>query len=209
MIAVVDYEAGNLTSVAAAVRKLGHECLITSEPAAVHDAERVVFPGVGAAGSAMRNLSKLALADCIREYVAGGRPFLGICVGFQLLFERSEEDDTDCLGILPGRVVRFPPSLRGPDGRPLKVPQIGWNRAEFHGSHPVWHGVAAGSEFYFVHSYFPVPRAEDICATTAYGIEFASGVCRGNVAAFQFHPEKSGRPGLKLLDNFCRWDPSA
>jgi glutamine amidotransferase len=209
MIAIVDYEAGNLTSVAAALETLGFAAVITSDPAAIAAAERIVFPGVGAAGSAMHNLHRLGLAAPLRQAVAAGKPFLGICLGFQILFEHSAEDDgVDLLGVFPGRVVRFADGMFEGGLGPLKVPQMGWNLASFRGAHPVWHDLPAGSEFYFVHSYYPEPDPADICATTVYGTTFASGVARGNVVAFQFHPEKSGRPGLQLLRNFCTWSPT-
>ena len=209
MIAVVDYRAGNLTSVANALSYLGHRFVVTSEPAAVARSERIVFPGVGAAGEAMRHLRELGLAPVLREAVECGKPFLGICLGYQILFEHSVENDTPCLGILPGDVVPFPSDLRDPaTDRPLKVPEMGWNEAVFRGRHPVWNDVPTGSEFYFVHSYYPEPEPGAVCAKTDYGVEYASGVAVGSLVAFQFHPEKSGRPGLTLLDGFCRWAPS-
>lgn len=208
MIAIVDYRAGNLTSVAAAVSALGHEGVITSDPAVIREATRIIFPGVGAAGAAMASLTDLGLCDPLRDAVAAGVPFLGICLGYQVLFEHSDEDGgVDCLGILPGRVARFADDLPGDGGRPLKVPQMGWNGAAFRGEHPVWHDVPDAAEFYFVHSYHPVPEPAHVAAVTEYGIAFASGVRTGNLVAFQFHPEKSGHPGLKLLDNFCCWCP--
>jgi len=209
MIAIVDYRAGNLTSVAAAVDKLGFEGKVTSDPADIAAAERVIFPGVGAAESAMANLHGMGLAGPLLHAIASGKPFLGICIGFQLLFEYSAEDGgVDCLGALQGRVVRFADDLHeGDDEQALKVPHMGWNHVTFTRRHPVWEGVPTDAEFYFVHSYHPIPIAEDVVGTTVYGIEFASAVARHHLVAFQFHPEKSGRPGLKLLDNFCRWNP--
>lgn len=210
MIAVVDYRAGNLTSVANALTFLGHRFVVTSEPAVVARSERIVFPGVGAAGEAMRHLGELGLSSVLRAAVEGGKPFLGICLGYQILFGHSVENDTPCLGILPGEVVPFPEDLRDPrTGRPLKVPEMGWNQVVFRGRHPVWDDVPAGSEFYFVHSYYPEPDPSVVCATTDHGVEYASGVAAGSLVAFQFHPEKSGRPGLRLLDGFCKWDTGA
>jgi glutamine amidotransferase len=208
MIAIVDYKAGNLTSVAAAVDALGFDSRITSDPADIADAKRIIFPGVGAAGAAMHHLTDLGLIEPIRQAVADGKPFLGICLGYQVLFETSDEDGgVDCLGVLEGRVVRFPDDMHDPgDPLPLKIPQMGWNEARFLADHPVFRDVPEGSEFYFVHSYYPQPTPEDVAAKTVYGIEFASGVARDSLVAFQFHPEKSGRPGLKLLENFCRWN---
>ena len=210
MIAIVDYRAGNLTSVARALRYLGHDCVITAAAAELRRAERLIFPGVGAAGAGMQALTELGLGDAIRAAVAAGKPFLGICLGYQVLFESSAEDQVECLGVLPGRVVRFPDNLReSPESRPLKIPHMGWNRVRFLRPHPVWAGVPDDSEFYFVHSYFPVPPPERVCATADYGLTFAAGCCRDNLVAFQFHPEKSGAPGLRLLENFCRWTPTA
>jgi glutamine amidotransferase len=209
MIAIVDYRAGNLTSVAAAVDKLGFAGTVTSDPADIAAAERVIFPGVGAAESAMANLHQMGLAQPLLDAIHGGKPFLGICIGFQLLFEHSDEDGgVDCLGALPGRVVRFADNMtEGDDPQPLKVPHMGWSHVTFTRQHPVWDGVPQDAEFYFVHSFHPVPNPEDVAGTSVYGIQFASAVARDNLVATQFHPEKSGRPGLKLLDNFCRWNP--
>lgn len=210
MIAIVDYRAGNLTSVAAAVAKLGFAGKVTSDPADIAAADRVIFPGVGAAESAMANLHQMGLVEPLLAAIHGGKPFLGICIGFQLLFEHSDEDGgVACLGALPGRVVRFADDLHeGGDPQPLKVPHMGWNHVTFTCRHPVWEGVPEDAEFYFVHSYHPIPSPEIVAGTTVYGIEFASVVARDNLVASQFHPEKSGRPGLRMLDNFCRWNPS-
>ncbi|MCF7854176.1 MAG: imidazole glycerol phosphate synthase subunit HisH [Candidatus Pacebacteria bacterium] len=208
MIAIIDYEAGNLASVRRALRFLGHPSTITSEADEIRAADRVVFPGVGAAGEAMRQLRESGLGDVVRDVIAAGTPFLGICLGYQVLFEHSDENDVDCLSVFPGRVVRFPDDLHDAKGRgPLKVPEMGWNEVRFKGDHPLWNEVPEGSEFYFVHSFYPSPKDDVVCATTTYGIEYACGVTQKNVVAFQFHPEKSGRPGLRLLKNFCEWVP--
>jgi glutamine amidotransferase len=208
MLAIIDYRAGNLTSVRLAFEALGIEAQITDDPAAVRRASRVVFPGVGAAGAAMENVRRLGIGDAIRDAIAAGTPFLGICVGTQILFDASEEDGgTTCLGVLPGRVRLFRPS----DARD-KVPHMGWNQVAFRPPvHPVLDGLAGGSEFYFVHSYYPDPaRPEDARGVTDYaGTTFASIVGRGNLLATQFHPEKSGRTGMRLLANFARWDGRA
>jgi glutamine amidotransferase len=157
----------------------------------------------------MANLRRLGLAEPLRQAVNAGKPFLGICLGFQILFEHSDEDGgVDLLGIFPGRVVRFADGMREGGEGPLKVPHMGWNQAAFRGDHPVWRDLPPASEFYFVHSYYPQPQAGHIGAETTYGIRFASGVARGSVVAFQFHPEKSGRPGLQLLRNFLSWSPA-
>ena len=203
MIAIVDYKAGNLTSVRLAFKALGVEAEVTSDPEKVKTAERVVFPGVGAAGAAMKNLDALGLADALKEVAAGGTPFLGICLGTQILFERSEEDGgTKTLGILPGSVPRFETADRWE-----KVPEIGWNQVRIVRGHPLLDGIKDGTEFYFVHSYYPKPAdpALVIGETEYAGVRFASMVGRGNVAATQFHPEKSGRIGLRLLKNFLTW----
>jgi imidazole glycerol-phosphate synthase subunit HisH len=204
MIAIVDYRAGNLTSVKRALEHLGHrDCEITDNPDKIRAAERVILPGVGAAGATMENLRALGLAEVLRRDVAAaGKLFLGICIGIQVLFERSEEDSAACLGILRGEVRRYPNSM---DGRPLKVPQIGWNRVRQVRGHPIFAGVPDGAHCYFVNSYYPVPSEPSIAiAECEYGVPFAAAVAHNNVIATQFHLEKSGAAGLKLLDNFCR-----
>lgn len=208
MIAVIDYEAGNLASVHRALRHLGCDSTVTADADTIRRAGRVIFPGVGAAGQAMSNLRRTGLGQVIRDVIAQGTPFLGICLGYQVLFEHSQEDDCRCLAVLEGNVVRFPDGLSEPgEGRTLKIPEMGWNAVRFNTTHPLWQGIPADSEFYFVHSYYPEPAPQAVCATTDYGVTFASGVAVRNLAAFQFHPEKSGRPGLKLLENFCNWQP--
>lgn len=204
MVAIIDYEAGNLTSVALAVKHLGVEGLVTRDPAVVDGAERVIFPGQGAAGSAMANLKRLGLEAPLRRAIADGRPVLGICIAHQLIFEHSAEDGgVDCLGLLPGRVIRFDFG-----GRRVKIPQMGWNAVTPRRDHPVLEGFAAGWECYFVHSYYPVPAdpALTVAETEYEGLTFASMVGRDNLVAMQFHPEKSGRAGLTLLRNFLEWD---
>ena len=203
MIAIVDYKAGNLTSVKRALEHLGHKCEITDRAERVVGAERVILPGVGAAGATMENLRELGLVDVLRNDVAGaGKPFLGICIGIQVLLDHSEEDDAECLGVIAGRVARYPRSI---DGRPLKVPQIGWNRVRQARPHPVFAGVPDNTHFYFVNSYYPILDDPTMTlATCDYGVPFAAAAVSGNVVATQFHLEKSGAAGLKLLDNFCR-----
>lgn len=204
MIAIVDYKAGNLTSVKLAFDAIGVEAAITDRPDEILKAERVVFPGVGAAGASMRHLSELKLVDVLRTVVARGTPFLGICVGMQILFDRSEEDGgTSTLGFIPGEVRLFRPSSPAD-----KVPQIGWNAVSFQRSHPVFAGVVNETEFYFVHSYYPttINPADRVGVTEYAGVEFTSIVGRGNLVATQFHIEKSGRIGLKVFENFSRWD---
>lgn len=206
MIAIIDYKAGNLTSVKLACDTIGAEAEITSAPEKILSADRVIFPGVGAAGAAMRNLTGLGLAPVVRQAVAQGRPFLGICLGTQIVFDRSEEDGgVDCLGLVPGTVRLFRPASRLD-----KVPQMGWNSVRWVRPHPVFAGIEPDSEFYFVHSYYPAPaEAGYTIGETEYaGTTFASAVGRGSLVATQFHPEKSGRIGLKLLENFARWNGS-
>jgi glutamine amidotransferase len=204
-VAVIDYQAGNLRSVETALRHLGAEFRVTGRPEEALRAERLLVPGVGEARAAMEVLDPAGLGEAIREFVRSGRPTLGICLGAQVIFERSEERSTPCLGILPGEVRRFPPSLRRAG---LKVPHMGWNRVLRRGSHALLAGVPDGSYFYFVHSFYPHPTDPMlVLAECDYGLRFAAGVGRGNLAAFQFHPEKSGAPGLRLLANFLSWEP--
>ncbi|MFH0809995.1 MAG: imidazole glycerol phosphate synthase subunit HisH [Pseudomonadota bacterium] len=206
MIAIPDYGAGNLTSVERAVRRLGFPCLVTRDPTAIMQAERIIFPGVGAAGKAMEALRALKLDQVLSSALAAGKPILGICLGCQIILDTSEENGARCLGLLPGRAVRFPESL-SESGERLKVPHMGWNSLSPRRAHPVLAELDPGHEFYFVHSYFPTPASPDaVFAVTRHGVEFPSVVGTGSLIAFQFHPEKSGEPGLKLLANFCRWN---
>ena len=204
MIAIVDYKAGNLTSVRLALEHIGAAAEITGDPARILAAERVIFPGVGAAAEAMRNLRELRLLEPLRAVVSQGTPFLGICLGTQVIFEFSEENGgTPCVGLIPGTVKRFTPS------DPMcKIPQMGWNTVEFKTAHPLFGGIEDSSEFYFVHSYYPAPSDPAyVSGETDYAdVRFASIVAKGNLFATQFHPERSGRIGLKLLENFTRWD---
>jgi imidazole glycerol-phosphate synthase subunit HisH len=203
MIAIVDYKAGNLTSVARALEHLSRKCEITDRPERLRNADHVILPGVGAAGATMENLRALGLDEVLRiDLVRAGKPFLGICIGIQVLLDRSEEDDARCLGIVAGRVMRFPAAV---DGRPLKVPQIGWNRVRQTRPHPMFRGVPDNTHFYFVNSYYPIPDdAALVTATSEHGVPFCAAIARDNVVATQFHLEKSGAAGLRLLDNFCR-----
>ncbi len=206
MIAILDYQAGNLASVKRALDHLGFECFITSDPEKVLKASRLIFPGVGAAGSAMANLKRFGLDEVLREFFRLGRPMLGICLGIQIIFEESEEDGVKGLGLLRGKVVRFPQPLYGVKGERLKVPHMGWNRVKKVKEHPLFEGIDEEHEFYFVHSFFPVPEEREvIIGVTEYGVEFVSAVAKFNLWAVQFHPEKSGRPGLRMLENFCKW----
>ena len=207
MIAIIDYKAGNLTSVQRALAFLGRDSVVTSSAAEVLAAERVIFPGVGAAGTAMFDLMRLKLDAALVEAYRTGKPILGICLGTQIVMERSEENQTRCLGIIKGEVLRFPEGISETGGRRLKVPHMGWNRVNLAREHPLFHGIHPQSEFYFVHSYYPAPRdSHNLFGETVYGIPFASVLASANLVAVQFHPEKSGRPGLRLLSNFCVWD---
>ncbi|HXG35570.1 MAG TPA: imidazole glycerol phosphate synthase subunit HisH [Dehalococcoidia bacterium] len=195
---IIDYGAGNLRSVARAVAHAGGQPLVSSDPGGLSSAEAVIMPGVGAAADTMRNLRQRGLVQPLLDYIASGRPFLGVCMGQQVLFEVSEEGgEHPCLGVLPGRVVRLPQGL--------KVPHMGWNRVRFLRPHPIFEGVPDGAYFYFVHSYYPQPRdSADTIAVADYGVEFAAAVARDNVVATQFHPEKSGGMGLRLYENFLK-----
>jgi len=204
MTVIVDYRAGNLTSVQWALEELGCPGRITADPAAVAAAERIIFPGVGAAGAAMAFLRTSGLAEALRRAARSGTPFLGICLGMQILFERSEEDDgVETLGILPGEVRRFRPA--NPRD---KVPHMGWNRVRWARAHPVLAGLPSEEYFYFVHSYYAVPtRPMDVLGVCDYaGAPFCAAVAHANLIATQFHIEKSGRAGLALLERFLRWD---
>jgi len=209
MIAIIDYDAGNLTSVARAVTYLGYTCKVTSDNAEIERSERIIFPGVGAAGSAMQSLKRLGLDNIIASQFRKGKPVLGICLGTQIIMGHSDENQVACLGLIDGSVRVFPSNIQSKGGDRLKIPHMGWNRIHVQNRHPLLEGVDAAAEFYFVHSYYPEPAdPADIIATTQYGISFASVMGFKNLAATQFHPEKSGKPGLTILKNFCRWNPS-
>jgi glutamine amidotransferase len=209
-VAIVDYGMGNLRSVAKAVEHVapGHAVRVTDDPAALDAAERVIVPGQGAMPDCMRELRARGLAEAVVR-AAGTKPFLGICIGLQMLFEHSEEGDVAGLGLLPGQVRRFPPAeMHDAQGVPLKVPHMGWNEVQQAEPHPLWNAIADGTRFYFVHSYYVEPAAPDVIAgTTHHGIAFTSAVTRANIFAVQFHPEKSAAAGLQLLKNFMQWNP--
>jgi len=200
MVSIIDYGAGNLTSVARALEHIGVTCRITNQHEEILSSERVIFPGVGAAGKAMEVIRRENLDSVIHEVIAQKKPFLGICLGAQVILGRSEEDNTSCLNIIPGTTRRF-------QDKGIKVPHMGWNNISVVRSHPLLKGVNERAQFYFVHSYYPAPeQEEDIIATTDYGSSFACIIGLDNVVATQFHLEKSGRYGLKMLENFCNWD---
>ncbi len=196
-VVIVDYGAGNLRSVAKAIEKLGRTPLVTGSPVDVRRAEAVIFPGQGASESAMTALHERGLVEPLREVIARGVPFFGVCLGLQLLLDASEEGPSPCLGVVPGRVRLLPEQV--------KRPHMGWNRVELHRDHPVFRGVESGSYFYFVHSYYADPQDESLAlGATEYGLRFCSVLARGNLVATQFHPEKSGALGLRLYEAFLK-----
>lgn len=193
MIAIIDYKAGNIASVKNALERLGSSCLVTAEPREILSADGVIFPGQGRAGAAMRELRKAKIDKLIPKIK---KPFLGICLGMQLLSEYSEEDKTKCLGVFQGKCRKFPPTL--------KTPHLGWNKVEFVKKSSLFQEVVKGAYFYFVHSYYLDAPEENVIGKTAYGFEFPSVVQKDNFFAVQFHPEKSGEAGIRLLNNFCK-----
>lgn len=207
-VAVIDYGMGNLHSIAKALQHADSsvDVRIVSEANAILEADRVVFPGVGAIGDCMRALNDSGLAAVIKT-VSATKPLLGICLGMQALLTDSEESGhCACLDIIPGHVVHFPPDLKDSSGNPLKIPHMGWNQVRQQ-PHPLWENIGQDSRFYFVHSYYAVPNnASVISATAEYPEPFACAVARENIFAVQFHPEKSQAVGLQLLKNFLRWD---
>ena len=205
MIAIIDYEAGNLTSVARALTHLGYKNEITSTAETILSAERIIFPGVGAAKATMQTLQKRGLNQVLADFFRTGKPMLGICIGIQILFEHSEEEDAECLNLLPGCVKKYPATDTETQTETLKVPQIGWNEVYQTKQHAIFEGVPNPAHFYFVNSYYPEPETEDIViGKTKYGLEFCSAIAHDNLIATQFHLEKSGRVGLKMLNNFLR-----
>lgn len=204
MIAIVDYKAGNLTSVKRALDHLGLKSCITPDPQMVAQAERIIFPGVGHAGTAMAVLKERGLDEALRTAFRAGTPILGTCVGAQIILSHSEEGDTPCLGLLAGDCARF-----RPDDPALKVPHMGWNEVSRRPGkdHPVLRGVPDGAEFYFVHSYYLRPAdADAVVATAEHGVRFPAIIGQRNLVATQFHSEKSGLVGLEILKNFAVWD---
>lgn len=205
MIAIIDYKAGNLTSVARALQNIGKDYLITDKIEKLEAASHIIFPGVGAAGEAMANLKERQLDNWLREWIKTGKPLLGICLGTQIILDSSEENETPCVGLVAGSTKRFPDNMIS-EGRALKIPHMGWNSVQLQREHPVFANIPAGAEFYFVHSYYPAPSQESVVlGVTDYGIEFCSVLAVKNLVAMQFHPEKSGKPGLQILRNFCDW----
>jgi glutamine amidotransferase len=201
MIAIIDYGMGNLRSVSKAFEAVGHQAVVTRDARVIGNASHVVLPGVGAFGDCMANIEQYGLVEPIRTAIQSGKPFLGICLGLQLLFTESEEFGPHRgLDIIPGKVRRFE------SGQGLKVPHMGWNQVHVQRACPMFDGIADGSDWYFVHSYFVDPSDKQLAATTTtYGISFVSSVWRDNIVACQFHPEKSQTVGLRLIKNFGEW----
>ncbi len=194
-VVVIDYQSGNLRSVAKALEAVGAQPVVTEEPSQVASADAVILPGVGSGPAAMQALESRGLVAPIKEFLNQGRPFLGVCLGLQLLLDRTEEGDAPCMGVVPGQVKRLPAGL--------KVPHMGWNSVEVVVDHPVFKGVPPSSFFYFVHSYYAAPDdTGGVAGTTSYGLPFCSAYARDNLVATQFHPEKSGTVGLQIYRNF-------
>ena len=201
MIGVIDYGAGNLRSVCNSLKKLSVNSTLIRSPEDIKDISSIIFPGVGSFGDSSEQLKKQRLFDPIKSWLKEDRPFLGICIGFQMLFEKSDESpNSDGFGVIPGKVVRFP------EENSLKVPHMGWNEIKFeNSSDPIWQGIKTSTHFYFVHSYYPEPlESNSVSSITSYGLEFASSVRCGNIFGTQFHPEKSQAAGLKLISNFLK-----
>ena len=206
IIAVVDYGMGNIRSVSKALEHVAprDEVRVTSDPQLIRSSDRVVVPGQGAMPDCMRQLAASGAREAVIE-AAGSKPFLGICIGLQMLFEHGEEGDTAGLGLLPGRVPRFSAAVQEAG---LKIPHMGWNEVIQERAHALWRGIADRSRFYFVHSYYPQPADRSMAAgSCAYGVSFTCAVARDNIFAVQFHPEKSQNSGLQLLSNFVQWRP--
>jgi imidazole glycerol-phosphate synthase subunit HisH len=205
MIAIIDYGMGNLRSVQKGFEKVGFEAVVTADPKVVLEAERIVLPGVGAFRDCIRNLETGGFVEPILKVIRQGRPFLGICLGLQLLFTESEEfGQHKGLNVIPGRVVRFPEGMTE-GGESLKVPHMGWNQLSFKRRPAALEGLEAGTNVYFVHSYYVKPDDEAVIATTTtYGVEFCSSIWKDNIVATQFHPEKSQEKGLAILRQFAR-----
>lgn len=208
MIAIIDYDAGNLASVSRAFSHIGVANTITNDINVIVSADRVVFPGVGAAGSAMASLKRLGLDSVLKSVFESGKPLLGICLGCQIILTASRENDTPCLGLVDGWALGFSETFAEKGLSGLKIPHMGWNRIRLKTDHPVFSGIRPADEFYFVHGFYPSPdRADQVMAETEYGVWFPSVIGGGNLVATQFHPEKSGKPGLRILKNFSEWNP--
>ena len=209
-VAVIDYGMGNLHSVASALRKVNPdvEVFITSDAQIIANADRVIFPGVGAIRDCMAEILRLNIDKVVRDVIASGKPLLAICVGMQALMQHSEENNgVDCLSILSGQVKFFGDPLKDANGEKLKVPHMGWNQVQQSIAHPLWNGIAQDSRFYFVHSfYIHCDKPDYVAATAQYGVQIHAALAHNNVFAVQFHPEKSSDAGLRLLQNFLAWN---
>lgn len=202
MLAILNYEAGNQTSVLRALTALDIPAKITADASTLESADCVIFPGVGAARQAMTHLAATGLDKVLKSLVEKNKPLLGICLGCQILLDHSQESDTQTLGIIKGDCLRFDPALKDDDGLPICIPHMGWNSVKTQAGSPLFQNIDPRAEYYFVHSYYTVPDPEYVIGTTCHGLEFCSVFGRPNLWAVQFHPEKSGRPGLQLLRNF-------
>ena len=206
MIAIIDYKAGNLKSVERALKKLDIPCVVTQNQEEISHAEKIIFPGVGAAGKAMADVVNLGLDKAVIQAFEAGKPILGICMGSQIILEKSEENNARCLGLIEGSVKHFPSPLYSENKERLKIPHMGWNSVHLIKKHPILEGIKPDDEFYFVHSYYTMPASDKyVIGLTHHGIEFASIIGQKNLIAVQFHPEKSGTPGLRILKNFSKW----
>ncbi len=202
MLTIIDYDAGNIGSVQRACSEIGVQSVATGDPANIRNAERIVFPGIGAAPSAMEYMRRTGLDVALRHAFEDGIPILGICLGAQIILDSSEEDKQHCLGLVPGTAIRF--RLRN---KLFKIPHMGWNEVKVVQPHPLLDSIKEGDEFYFIHSFYPqLAEDKNIYAVTNYGNDFCSALGCRNLFATQFHPEKSGRLGLQLLERFARWD---
>ncbi|HCI52825.1 MAG TPA: imidazole glycerol phosphate synthase subunit HisH [Gallionella sp.] len=208
-VAIVDYGMGNLRSVEQALRHVAPaaDIVVTDDASVIAQAGRVVFPGQGAMPDCMRELDARGLRNAVID-AAQTKPFLGICIGLQMLFEHSAEGDVPGLGVLSGDVLRFAGGMQDAEGNKLKVPHMGWNQVRHQTDHPLWNGIAQDARFYYVHSYYVKPQDQSLIqATSDYPVPFVCAVARGNLFGVQFHPEKSQAAGLKLLQNFIHWNP--
>ncbi|MDR2405903.1 MAG: imidazole glycerol phosphate synthase subunit HisH [Deltaproteobacteria bacterium] len=204
-LSIIDYKAGNQTSVHRALKHLSIPAEVTADPKRLLDSSGIVFPGVGAAGQAMAAMKENGLDNTIKELIELGLPFLGICLGCQIMLDYSEENDTQTLGIFPGKNHRFKKDQKDEMGINIRIPHMGWNTLKPTKETALFEGIEPHNQFYFVHSYYPKPNPEFVLATTTYGEEFCSVFGREGTWAVQFHPEKSGKPGLRMLSNFYRY----
>lgn len=203
-VGVLDYDAGNLTSVSRALEALSADYTVSKDPEILKNCHRLLFPGVGEASYAMNVLRKRGLDIFLNEYIESGRPVFGICLGCQIILDYSQEGNTDCLGLLPGKSLRFPTDLN------IKIPHMGWNDLSIkQKNHPLFTGIPRHASYYFVHSYYPSIDPKYTLAESEYGVSFSAAFAKNNLCAVQFHPEKSGKWGLRMMQNFLEWDPES